>query len=74
MQPALVAALETRMEILTAIEWIAAAVFVVWFWYRNPELRLSRRLSPPLLYSYDDEENDDARAHPSNVGNSVIRA
>jgi hypothetical protein len=69
MQPALVAALETRMEILIAIELIAGAVFVLVFWYRNPELILSRRLSHRLLDSYDDEENDDAKAHPSNVCN-----
>ena len=62
------------MEIVIAIELIAGAVFVVWVWYRNPVLRLSRRLSPPLLYSYDDEENDDARAYPSDVGNTVILA
>jgi hypothetical protein len=62
------------MEIVITIELIAGAVFVVWFGYRNPELRLSRRSGPPLLDSYDDEENDDARAHPSNVGNSVVRA
>ena len=74
MQPALVAALETRMEILIAIELIAGAVFILVFWYRNPELILSRRLSQQLLDSFDDEEKDDAKAHPSNVGNSVIRA
>src|ERR1700676_1309174 len=74
MQPALVAALETRMEILISIELIAGAVFILVFWYRNPELILSRRLSQQLLDSFDDEEKDDAKAHPSNVGNSVIRA
>ena len=54
MQPALVAALETRMGIVIAIELIAGAVFVLVFWYRNPELILSRRLSHRLLDSYDD--------------------
>jgi hypothetical protein len=62
-----VAALEMRMEIVVAIELIVGAVFVVWFWHKNPELILSRRLSPLLLDPYDDEENDDARVHPSNV-------
>ena len=38
MQPALVGALETRMEIAIAIELIAGAVFVLVFWRRNPEL------------------------------------
>jgi hypothetical protein len=69
MQPTLVAALETRMEILIAVELIAGAVFVLVFWYRNPELILSRRLSHRLLDSYDDEEKDDAKAHPSKVCN-----
>src|ERR1700732_5549553 len=48
-QPALVGALETRMEIVIAIELIAGAVFVLVFWRRNPELILSRRLSHRLL-------------------------
>jgi hypothetical protein len=66
MQPALVAALETRMEFVIAIELIAGAVFVLVFWRRNPELILSRRLSQRLLDPYDDEENDDdTRVHPS---------
>jgi hypothetical protein len=68
-QPALVAALETHMEIVIAIELIAGAVFVLVFWCRNPELILSRYLSQRLLNPYDDEENDDARVHPSNVCN-----
>jgi hypothetical protein len=67
MQPTFVADLETRMEIVIAIELILGAVFVVGFWFKNPELKLSRRLSQQLLDSYDDEENDDARVHPSNV-------
>jgi len=68
MQPALVAALEVRMEIVIAIELIVGAVFVVWFWYRNPELRVSRRLCQQPLNSYEDEEKDEARVvHPSNV-------
>jgi hypothetical protein len=66
MQLALVAALETPMEIVIAIELIVGAVFVVWFWYRNPELILSRRLSQRLLDPYDEEENDYARVHSSN--------
>ena len=49
------------MEILIAIELAAGAVFVVAFWYKNPELVLSRRLSERLLDPYDDEEEDDAR-------------
>jgi hypothetical protein len=49
------------MEIVIALELIVGAVFVVGFWYRNPELMLSRHLSQPLLDPYDDEENDDAR-------------
>ena len=57
------------MESLIAIELIVGAVFVVGFWYKNPELILSRRLSHQLLDLYDDEENDDARVHPSNVCN-----
>jgi hypothetical protein len=44
------------MEIVIAIELIAGAVFVLAFWYRNPELILSRRLSHRLLDPYDDEE------------------
>lgn len=52
------------MAILVAIELIVGAVFVVWFWYRNPELVLSR-FSQRLLDPYDDEENVDARVHPS---------
>ena len=52
------------MEMVIAIELIAGAVFVVGFWFKNPELKLSRRLSQQLLDSYDDEEKDDARVHP----------
>lgn len=52
------------MEMVIAIELIAGAVFVVGFWFKTPELKLSRRLSQQLLDSYDDEENDDARVHP----------
>jgi hypothetical protein len=65
LQPALVAALETHMEVVFAIELIAGAVFVLVFWCRNPELILSLRLSQRLLDPYNDEENDDARVHPS---------
>jgi len=61
MQAAFVAVLEMRMEMLIAIELAAGAVFVVAFWYTNPELVLSRRLSERLLDPYDDEEKDDAR-------------
>ena len=53
------------MEIVIAIELIAGAVFVLVFWYRNPELILSRRLGQRLLDPYDDEENVDARVRPS---------
>jgi hypothetical protein len=67
MQSTFVADLGTHMEIVIAIELIVGAVFVVGFWFKNPELKLSRRLSQQLLDSYDDEENDDARVHPSNV-------
>ena len=67
MQPTFVADLETRVEIVIAIELIIGAVFVVAFWFKSPELRLSRRLSQQLLDSYDDEKNDDARVHPTNV-------
>jgi hypothetical protein len=55
MQPALVAALERRMEIVIAIELIVGGVLVVWFWYKNPELILSRRLGQRPLDPYDDE-------------------
>jgi hypothetical protein len=66
-QPAFVAALEIRMEILVALELIAGTVFVVGFWYKNPELILSRQLlSHELSDPYDDEENDDVRERPSN--------
>jgi hypothetical protein len=66
-KPALVAALEKRMEIVIAIELIAGAVFILVFWYRNPALLLSRRLSQQLSDLYDDEDNDDARVPPSNL-------
>jgi hypothetical protein len=66
MHPAFVAALEVRMEIVIAIELIVGAVFVLVFWYKNPELKLSRSLSQQQLDLYDDKENDDARVHPSN--------
>jgi hypothetical protein len=56
MQLALVAALETPMEIVIAIELIVGAIFVVGFWFKNPELILSRRLSQQLLDLYDNEE------------------
>jgi hypothetical protein len=52
------------MEIVIAIELIVGAVFVVGFWFKNPELKLSRRLSQQVLDPYDDEDNDDARVHP----------
>jgi hypothetical protein len=64
MQPGCVAVLEMQMEILIAIELIVGAVFVVWFWYKNPELVLSR-FSQRLMDPYDDEENVDAMGHPS---------
>lgn len=44
------------MEIVIAIELIAGAVFVVGFWFKNPELKLSRRLSQQLLDLCDDKE------------------
>jgi len=56
MQPTFVADLETRMEIVIAIELIVGAVFVVGFWFTNPELNCPRRLSQQLLDLYDDEE------------------
>jgi hypothetical protein len=62
MQPTFVADLETRMELVIAIELIVGAVFVVWFWFKNPELKLSRHLSQQLLDLCDDDENDDARS------------
>jgi hypothetical protein len=64
MQLAYFTALEMRMEILIAIELIVGAVVVVWFWYKNPELVLSR-LSQRLMDPYDDDEKVDARVHPS---------
>jgi hypothetical protein len=67
MQPAIVADLEMRMNIVISIELIVGVVFVVGVWFKDPALKLSRRLSPQLLDPYDDEENDDARVHPSNV-------
>jgi hypothetical protein len=54
MQPTFVADLETRMDIVIAIELIVGAVFVVGFWFKNPELKLSRRLSQQLLDPYDE--------------------
>jgi hypothetical protein len=45
-----------RMEIVIAIELIVGAIFVVGFWFKNPELILSRRLSQQLLDLYHDEE------------------
>jgi hypothetical protein len=57
MQPTFIADLEARMETIIAIELIVGAVFVVGFWFRNPELKLSRRLGQQLLDSYDDEES-----------------
>jgi hypothetical protein len=67
MQPSLFAASETRMEILIAIELIVGAILVLVFWYKSPELILSRRLSHRVLDLYDDEENDDAMRPPSSV-------
>jgi len=55
MQPAFLAAQEMRMEIVVAIELIVGAVFVIGFWYKNPELMLSRRLTQELMDPYDDE-------------------
>ena len=43
------------MEIVIAIELIVGAIFVVWFWFTNPELKLSRRLSQQVLDLYEDE-------------------
>jgi len=43
------------MEIVVAIELIVGAVFVIGFWYKNPELMLSRRLTQELMDPYDDE-------------------
>jgi hypothetical protein len=54
-QPAFVADLEMRMEIVIAIELIVGAVFVVGFWFKNPALKLSRRLSQQLQDPYDDD-------------------
>ena len=55
------------MKIVIATELIASADFVVRFWFKNPELKLSRRLDQQLLDSYEGDENDDARIHPSSV-------
>jgi hypothetical protein len=55
------------MKIVIAIELIVGAVFVVGFWFKNPELKLSRRFGQQLLDPYDDEESNDGRVHPSNV-------
>jgi hypothetical protein len=55
-----VAALEMRMKMLISIALVAGAVFVVGFWYTNPEPALSRRLTEQMLNAYDDEENEDA--------------
>ena len=55
------------MEIVIAIELIAGAVFVVGFWFKNPELQLSRRFSQQLPDPHDDEKYDDARVRPSNI-------
>ena len=55
------------MEILIAVELIAGAGFVVGFWFKNPELELSRSLGRQLVDPYDDEENDDAKMHQSNA-------
>jgi hypothetical protein len=61
------------MEMVIAIELIVGAVFVVGFWFKNPELKLSRCLSQQLLDSYDDEQDDDASLGTSNVGESHSR-
>jgi hypothetical protein len=58
-----------RMEIVIAIELIFGTVFVVGFWYTNPELVLSRRLGQQLLDLYDDEEDDDASMRQSSICN-----
>jgi len=73
MQTAFFIALEVRMEILIALELIAGAVFVAGFWYKNPDLVLSRHSNQRLLDPYDDEENDDARVRSSIFRNGVIR-
>jgi len=52
------------MEILIAIELIIAAIFVIRFWCKNPELVLSQRFSQRPLDPYEEEENDDARFRP----------
>ena len=72
-QPAFVVVLEVRMEMLIALELIAGVVFVARFWYKNPELVLSRHSNQRLLDPYDYEENDDARVHSSNFRNGVVR-
>jgi hypothetical protein len=71
MRPVFVAALEVRMEMLVALELIVGAVFVVGFWYKNPELVLSRHSNQRLLDPYDDEDNDDARVRSSIFRNGV---
>jgi hypothetical protein len=73
MQLAFLAALEMRMKILIVIELIIGAIFVVAFWYKSPELVLSRYSGLRLLDPYDDAENDDARAHSAMLLTQVIR-
>jgi hypothetical protein len=58
------------MEIVISIEWIAGAAFVFGFWFKNPELKLSRRLSQQLLDSYEGDEDDDARVHQNDADRS----
>jgi hypothetical protein len=69
MRSVFVAASEVRMEMIIALELIVGAVFVVWFWYKNPELILSRHSNQRLLDPYGNEENEDARVHPENYRN-----
>jgi hypothetical protein len=55
------------MEILIAIVLIIAAIVVIGFWSKNPELTLSRCSCQRLLDPYEDEENDDATMGPSGL-------
>jgi len=61
------------MEMLVALELIVGVLFVARFWYKNPELVLSRHANQRLLDPFDDEESDDARVRTSIFRNGVIR-
>ena len=61
------------MEILIALELIVGVVFVARFWYKNPELVLSRHANQRLLDPFDDADSDDARARSSIFRNGVVR-